>query len=871
MNQDSTTNLLIRARAAYRYVVEDPEGSRRQIEDLVTEARQAGEPEALCLALRAYGWSERYRLAHRSAKATLDEAVRLARRHRLHETLGQLLITRGAVNLELGRTQAAERDYKQAEHLVPEWAQSELIQQRATLLANAGRLVEAGQLYEHVLQDPHVSPEVRFHSGNNLAMTLAWRGRFDEALAAIGPAISVARTIGPNLVARGSETRAWITVQAGLVTEGIRQFDEAVHAYESANLQPGELYAEYTDALTDLRLLPEARRAAQQAVDNLAPQGAGLMAAEATLRVAQLALLSGDFGPAIDAARSATEQFQGQRRSSWAARAALIAVQARLALGDAQSTDYASAIRSATSLARAGMRSHAVDAYLTAGRVAKALGKAIPAVRCWTRAYDLSAGLPFLIRLKGMVAGALAAEQRGQPDRVRSMTEAAIEDLAKHRAALPSTELRSLASGHGEELGRLGLAARVEKQPASRVLNWMELTRAAALSIVEDPHTEDIEDEIGELRAIYAELVAARQETGTEPPELRHRQTRVEQRIRAATWRKSVSGAHATAALSTPKLRQALRGRTLVEFDLLGDSLVAAVLEPRRTRIVHLGELDTVQQDVESLLFNLRFLSARAESPAASGMHQTARILLDRLRTALLDPLSLAPGTELVVVPVSKLHALPWAALHDGPVAVSASGSMWARSSATKSAAGLVVLVAGPELPGAEQEVATLAELHADPILLRSGHGTMAAVAEAFDDATLAHIACHCFIRGDNPTFSSLLLSDGYLTVHELDLRSDVPHRVILAACESGQDVSYEGNELLGFVSTLMARGAAGVVASAVLVPDEDLLPLMTALHKRIIDGQTLTQALHGARATLDPSDPKQFVAWCAFNAYGAA
>ena len=65
----------------------------------------------------------------------------------------------------------------------------------------------------------------------------------------------------------------------------------------------------------------------------------------------------------------------------------------------------------------------------------------------------------------------------------------------------------------------------------------------------------------------------------------------------------------------------------------------------------------------------------------------------------------------------------------------------------------------------------------------------------------------------------------------------DVPHRVILAACESGNDVSFEGNEMLGFVSTLMARGTAGVLASSVVVPDQDLLSLMTALHTAIGEG----------------------------------
>ena len=74
---------------------------------------------------------------------------------------------------------------------------------------------------------------------------------------------------------------------------------------------------------------------------------------------------------------------------------------------------------------------------------------------------------------------------------------------------------------------------------------------------------------------------------------------------------------------------------------------------------------------------------------------------------------------------------------------------------------------------------------------------------------------------------------------------------------------------MLGFVSTLMARGTAGVLASSVVVPDQDLLPLMTTLHTAIAGGQTLAHALHAARAGIDPADPKQFVAWCAFNAFG--
>ena len=161
-----------------------------------------------------------------------------------------------------------------------------------------------------------------------------------------------------------------------------------------------------------------------------------------------------------------------------------------------------------------------------------------------------AAACPLLLRLKGTLAAALCAQHHGRPDRVRSLTRSGLDDLAKHRAALPSTELRALASGHGEELGRLGLAARIGNQSAVRVLEWMERTRAAALSVVDAEPTTDISDDLGELRAVYAELVATRQETGAEPAGLRARQTRIEQRIRSATWSTHAQGAHAGAFFS---------------------------------------------------------------------------------------------------------------------------------------------------------------------------------------------------------------------------------------------------------------------------------------------------------------------------------
>jgi hypothetical protein len=701
----------------------------------------------------------------------------------------------------------------------------------------------------------------------------AHRGQFPESLLLFDVARQAAERVSQLYVALVAENRAWVTAQAGLLADGVAQLDAAKAMLEGLGIPPGELLMEYSTALTHLRLLPEARERAREAVTILESHGVELMAAEARLNSASLSLMANRLDEAVAEAEAARASFRRQRRPWGVARATSIELEARLRLDAIEPRDVTRARRAAQALERARMRAHAVQAHLIAGQVAMARGRATDAVAAWTRSHELSRGLPLLVRLMGTLAAALSAQHQGRADRVRSLTRSGLDDLAKHRSALPSMELRALASGHGEELGRLGLASRVGKQPAARVLEWMERTRAAALAVVDSEPSEDISDDLGELRSVYAELVAARQESGTEPDGLRARQRRIEQRIRSATWSTRARHSQAGAAASAPELRRALEGRVLVEFDVLDGDLIAAVLDPRRTRIFQLGPLEGVRRDAERLLFYLRYLTRpRPAAAAVTTMQSNARETIARLASTLLEPLNLPPNAELVIVPANGLHSLPWAALHGAPVALAPSGSMWARSRDIRpSPTGQVVLAAGPELPGAQHEIEQLARNYSDPVVIGPPESTMAAVAKALDDSTLAHLACHCYIRSDNPTFSRLLFSDGFLTVHELDQRADVPYRVVLAACESGRDVSYDGNEMLGFVSTLMAKGTAGVLASSVVVPDLDLIPLMTGIHAAISDGRTLAHALHAARANLDHEDPRRFVAWCAFNAFGAA
>ena len=212
-----------------------------------------------------------------------------------------------------------------------------------------------------------------------------------------------------------------------------------------------------------------------------------------------------------------------------------------------------------------------------------------------------------------------------------------------------------------------------------------------------------------------------------------------------------------------------------------------------------------------------------------------------------------------MVVPVGHLHGIPWSALRDAPVSLAPSRRPVGadqRGRRGRPRPGADRAGRGPEPAGRDDRGARLRELYPDAAALTPPDSTAAEVLRRLDGAGLAHLACHGWLRADNPLFSSLVLSDGPLTVQELQTSGVAPHRLVLASCQSGADVSYAGDEVVGFISSLLARGTAGVVASVAAVPDVAAVDLMYALHERLAEGRTLAHALLAARDGLDRTDP---------------
>lgn len=873
---DTGAGLVSEAETAYSRVTTHPVRYIDFASEVAERARESGDQEALVVATRALAWARHAVLDNAGAKTLLDDAVRRAERHDLPHRLGEVLVTRAVALHELGRQNAAMRDLQRAEPLVTAPQRADLIMQQALLHHSAGRLGTAVTLYRRALDDPACPTIIWVKAANNISNALTQLGKPRAALEYLDRAVALAADLGPLLLGVLTNSLAWSSFYAGLVAASVRRFEEAGPLYAAAGIPLGEHYMDYSDALVDLRLIGEAAVVARSAAVEFDRHGARLMAAEARLRCARLALALGDTDLARADAEAAVADLRRQRRSAWVARAEVVAAQT-----DRSATAPRRVRVAAVTLARHGLRADAVEAHLLAGRMALAAGRRVPARRHLAAATALAQRQSLVVRLRGRVAAALRAEVGGSPARALRECRAGLADLARHRAALPSVELRVLAAGHGAELGELGLRSLLRRAlqqrgagGANAVLRWLEQTRAASLLTVQPP-VPGVEEDVTALRGLDREIKAARRERGEVPRDLLARQSALEARIRKLSWvRESASGGVPDGAphriVSIGELRSALDGQWLVELAPVDGRVLAVVVEPHRTRLVDTAALDEVVREVDAVLFALRRLLRGGRHVAQA--RTAAAEALGALRALVIGPLGVPADVPLVVVPSGPLLRVPWSPLVDGPVSVAPSATFWALSRrAGDESSSRVALVAGPGLPGAAREIDALRAVHPDAAALLPPHSTAAATLELLARTDLAHLACHGRLRSDSPLFSALELSDGPLTLHELFERGVAPRRVVLAACESGVERSYAGGEVLGFVSALMARGTAGVVAAGLPIPDGASVAAMTALHDGLRRGEPLSRALFSARTRIEPESADAYVAWCTLTAYGAA
>lgn len=342
-------------------------------------------------------------------------------------------------------------------------------------------------------------------------------------------------------------------------------------------------------------------------------------------------------------------------------------------------------------------------------------------------------------------------------------------------------------------------------------------------------------------------------------------------------------------ALPLERVRAALpEGTYVVEYYLLSDRVY--------TWIVARNHFELLSQPIERSTVD--HWSRTLERAAAEGDKLAAQATLQNAFDALAArPLAkirrrIRPGEriKLVFVPDRSIHGLPLNALYDRaeqryvvqrhPVSIAASATFYVFSLdrdkiLSTDAPATALLIADPAfdttlpaaqplqpLPGAYEEVASIALLYDREIVLDTSRATVPAFLNLAPESTVVHFAGHAVANPEAP-FRSLLLfapapgHDGILDAQQLltHLRSGKTRLCVLAACRSAGGVAVGAEGLAPLVRPLIAAGIPAVVGTLWDIKDQSSQALFVAFHRYYRNGLDADEALQRAQIDLLNSD----------------
>jgi len=879
------------AREALRLAEGEPGRSLPLAAAAARQARAERDHATAAVAERALGIAVLHLGDLDTAVAHLRAAIALGLRARSPQLAAEARMTLAFVLNRRGRPRRALREIEAALSGLDGVQRARAQAQRAAILQQLGRLDEALSDYRAALPALRRAGDLLWVQRvlSNRGVLHTFRHAYVAAETDLQEAERLCRELDLGLSAAFvQENLGFVNARRGDVPAALHHYDLAERRYRALHAQLGSLLVDRSELLLSVRLVSEAREAAAQAVAEFERERRRIALPEARLLLARAAVLDGDPAGALEEARRAAREFARHGRPEWVWLARFSVLTARLDDGRPPRVAIGQVERTAEALAAAGWPAAALDARLLAARLALDRGRTGQGCQQLQQASRGRRRGPAALRARAWYAEALLRLAAGNRRAATVAVGAGLRILDEHRATLGATDLRAHVVGHRTELAELGLRIALHEARPRRVLAWAERGRARHLLMrpARPPDDPVLAGALAELRATVAEIDQARG-AGRGAARLVQRQVELEEAIRDHCRRQVGEAAlPAQGAVPLDSLGHALGDAALVEFVQLDGVLHAVTMARGRVRLHQLGPVAPLRDLVERLPFALHRL-ARHHAAAAS-RSAAATVLQDAAERAdaiLLRPLVRELGDgPLVLVPTGPLQSLPWSILPScagRPVSVSPSAALWHAASRPGATAGRVVaggraaaarrvvVAAGPGLPGARVEAEQVAAVHGTTPLLGQA-ATVEAVAAALNRASLAHLAAHGRVRADNPLFSSLRLSDGPLTVYDLERQERVPDTVVLAACDSGRAVVRAGDELLGLSATFLSHGTRQLVASVVPVPDAETAPLMVAFHRLLAAGRPAAAALAESQQQVAREQTTAMAASAGFVCIGA-
>lgn len=850
----TSSDLVDAAQHALALARDDPRLALAQADALLAALpRPRTEPEvrAAVTAHRAAGQALRNLGETPHAIARLRRGVAMADRHGFLEVAAEGRMTLSFLLLEVGQLRPALATIDQALASLRGLMAAKARTNRALILHRAGRVREALEEYAAAL------PVIR-RAGDTFSESLARSNRAQlyaeqgDTAAAVADLEWARRDHLENGRRVDAADALW---NLGALYELAGDYPRALDLFDKADLEWGDIdrpqrFTSRAVTLLDAGLPSEALELARVGAEWAHERGWFYAEAEARLwhALAALSLPQPDLDTAAAQARTAARDFRRQGRPDWQVQAEVVELTVRLERG-ARTADLDRAVEIASKLRDLGREAHAADVRLRAGLAAMHRGDAGRGRTLLGPLANQTTSRQLEVRSRAWYARALLEIDADDAASASSLLRA--WRLNDEQAALRgATELRAAAASHADDIVRSGCERAIRRGSPRTAYEWSERGRGASLrpSTVRGAHDPELAAALARLRWSATAEEDSLQD-GENDPAARSRRRRDEAEVLRLSRRRPGSGPSSRPA-SWSELRAGLEGRVFLHFLQHEGRIWAVRLDEQASSLEQLVAIDDVQVQVETLTFALRrLLTGRSASAAArASMLDAATGAAARLSAMVLEPLAPPPGGELVVCPVGPLCHVPWTAVsaHAGVRTLVAAPSATAWLAARARPVPPVrrpLVVAGPGLDGAVAEVERVASLYDGAVVLTGQDATVERVVLEMRTASIAHIAAHGRLRRDNPLFSTLLLDDGPLTAYDLELAAGAPAEVILPACSSGAGHTLVGDEVLGLAWTLLAQGAARVLAPVLPVPDAATSTLMSMLHEHLSAGTGLAES----------------------------
>jgi tetratricopeptide (TPR) repeat protein len=875
--------------------VHDLESALQIVESVQSDPRQAQaharelirghvlDQETAAVAWWALGLAARQLNDLPAAEKAFRTGMDLAERAALSQRVGQIRSSLALVLLYQGDTRGALEEAEAASAALRGVDKARNEMQIGLILQRLGRMDEALSCYRPALSRLRRSgdrlAEARLLS--NRGVLHGYRGELDMGVSDLVNATRIAEELGQHLiVAACAHNLGFLEGRRGDVPTALSWFDRAEGAYERLGRPPGMvevLEANRAELLLSVGLVAEASETVRAAVAGLETSENRTDLSETRLLAAEVALADNRPLESIEAARVASAEFVEQDREAWHLLAEYALLRARVAAGDTEGRQIDRAARLVDRLVGSGLTAEAQHCQLLVGRIALLTGDLESARRHLRGASGARHRGPAVGRAQAWYAEALLRHAEGNKLGSTRAIDAGLRVIRDYRLSLGASELRSHAAAHGLDLAFLA----VEKAMASgspwsvlrAVESWRsESTHIAAARPPADPQLEGL---LAELRRLDAEIREAGV-SGHRTDRLTTAKTLIESEIKSMTrrLRGSAFGGSSSEWSRDGVIENFHHRRLVCYFTFDGDIHAVSVFD-ESIELTKLVDAERARTEVSSLLFALNRLAFAAGSQRSLESAETQMVSSqDQLRRMLLDPVSTG-HEDLTLIPTGALHRLPWPGLAPGR-AMSVAPSLESWMAATARATSLdqdvtALLVAGPRLPGAVGEIARIARLYRNR-RRRTGRSAKAnVVLEDIEGADVVHIAAHGSFRWDNPSFSSLEMDDGPLTVYDLEQIKSPPTVMILSSCDTGVSKVVAGDELLGLSVALINSGVSNLIAPVVPIPDAIAADVMAAIHRHLVAGNPASAALAKAIAQVTERGAVRERALCSsFVAFGA-